>query len=642
MRRRLEITDMPIEIHLAIIQSVLEDPPEIKIQRPPEVTYLNRFTPPAKTLRRVCQRWKALIDQPSTYSSRLTTAILIPDAREDGPDPVTLEIFRFHLQHSNSLLAVRVVFYPPFMFPIGEIHRLLPFGDRLIKLEAYLQNMSLASHILPLLESFKRLPRLFDLTMHDVGVRNLGGDDSLNVGLSEATATSSTVTFSEICQSLPSLRKLNISSFQLEDAIHIPSDLTSLKLNINFLRLSTFLPSLCTSLRELNLNVHTGWSAEGDKSIFPLDSLVSLDIKADSQGLIDVLCRFKCPRLEHVGLKLIRVSNAIHSSETDSPPTSTQSIKTLRMEGFPLSLFWIAEVIGIPEVLERLTVVSIAREPGEDNTPDNRFDSLKRMKSHTLDIISPLTECSRFLGLYASKSIVQQLRLILHGTYTDMEDQNLHFEARFPSLQSLTLSGDYTLFTLMMIDGNISTGSDLHTLAFDPLGRLGEPIGQLYCDIWHGFASDAASRGTYSSVTTLTVPWPSAEPQFLSSLFRITPNIRTLIIKVDNYDDWTIEANSLTEYFRLLESLVVEGRDTSRWTYDDLENARPKAEAAISGILARRDGAGAPSSKLRNVILRSFSEWDVVEVRSYPQECGVLLQLEAAINDGDRRFFNRL
>jgi hypothetical protein len=212
---------MPVEIHLAIIQSALEDPLEIELPNSPEETCLNRFTRPAKTFRRVCQQWKALIDQPSTYTSRLTTAVLTSDFyySEDGPTPTAWEIYRSPLQLSKSLLAVKLVCYPPGTVPAKEICRLFPYRDRLVKFEAYLQDAYSTTHLIPLLGSLQQLPRLFDLTISD-------GDDA-GANYSKIPPTD---TFKEILQSLSSLRKLEIYSYELEDAIYIPSDLTSLNL----------------------------------------------------------------------------------------------------------------------------------------------------------------------------------------------------------------------------------------------------------------------------------------------------------------------------------------------------------------------------------------------------------------------------
>jgi hypothetical protein len=446
MHRRVEITNLPVEIHLAIIQSVLEVPPEIEIPDIPEKTYSNRFTRPAKTIRRVCQRWKVLVDLPSTYCGRITTALLVPDyaIEDDYLNSVTLENFRSRLQLSSSLLAVRLGFYPP-TYPVREICHLFPYGDRLVKFEACLQNMNPTSHMIPLLGSFKGLPRLFDLKIHDVHPNDGAINDTLKVGLLEAIQTPPTSTFREICQSLPSLRNLDIYSSKLEDSIYIPSDLTSLKLGIKLLRLSTFLPPLRTSLRELKLSIFTGWSAEGDKSIFSLDSLVSLDVRADSQDLIDVLCRLKCARLEHATLRLDRITDPIHHSEIDNTPTSDPSLRTLCMEGFPLSLLYLTEALNLPEVLERLTVVSLIEDLGrQDNAPDlNQFDILKRMKSHTLEIIFPLMDCSHFLELYPSISTVQQLRIMLPYMYMGNRGENFEARQTFPKLQYLDLAGGY-------------------------------------------------------------------------------------------------------------------------------------------------------------------------------------------------------
>jgi hypothetical protein len=644
MHRRVEITKLPIEIHLAIIQSVLEDPPEIEMPGIPEETYLNKFTRPAKTLRRVCQRWKALVDHPLTYSSRITTAVLEPDYDADeGYSSDALETFRSHLQLSNSFLVVRLGFYPP-MFPVKEIRCLFPYGDRLIKIEALFQKLSFTSHLMSLLGSFRGLPRLFDLTVQDVDEIYFGSNDDtrFNVGLSEATETNPPAgTFSEICQQLSSVRKLDIFSWELEDAIYMPSDLTSLGLHINIFCFHTFPPSLSTSLRELKLQVHSGWCTECDKSIFSLDALESLEIVADSQDLIDMLCRLKCARLEHAALILGNVTGEV-LPETYSTPTSTPSLRTLCVERFPLSLLWIVEALNVPEFFERLTVFSRVYESRcLEYTPDNRLGTFKKIKSHTLDISHLTSDCSHFLELYPGISTVQQLHVILHDDDTYMGDRGPHFEAPFPKLQSLTLAGGYISVTRMITNRTICTSGELHTLAFGLPTYLSPRIGQRHWDRWCDFAFDAASRDTYSSVTTLIVPWRSASLQFLSGLFRMTPNIRTLVVTVENYDDWTKEANSLSEHFHLLESVIVEGRDTSRWTIDDLENARPHTEAAIPSIIARCDETGARPSKLQRVILRSFSEWDVVEVRNYPQECGVLLQPETAIDDGDRGIFNR-
>jgi hypothetical protein len=69
------------------------------------------------------------------------------------------------------------------------------------------------------------------------------------------------------------------------------------------------------------------------------------------------------------------------------------------------------------------------------------------------------------------------------------------------------------------------------------------------------------------------------------------------------------------------------------YTFFVLESLRPAFEEKLPGFVDARVKAGA--DPVKEVVLRSASEWDFPQVRDIPQSCGVLLRLEAT-NPGDQ------
>jgi hypothetical protein len=86
---------------------------------------------------------------------------------------------------------------------------------------------------------------------------------------------------------------------------------------------------------------------------------------------------------------------------------------------------------------------------------------------------------------------------------------------------------------------------------------------------------------------------------------------------VKRCDAWILDELD-PDYTGNMDTLILEY--PQRVTIDDLELLRPAFEEKLPA---------AQASRLKTVTLRSFSVWDIPEVRNFPQDCGILLRLEA-------------
>lgn len=148
------IDGLPNELLISIHQQAL-DLQNLEIELPicPGASYLNRYTPLAKSFRAVCRRWKDLVDLPSNYLARMTAIcfVITPTGFKCG-EWVYWDKFRSHAEQPRSLLAVR--FHAPLHFfwladekksvlieqCLQEIHFLSSYEDHLVNSVAQVQS----------------------------------------------------------------------------------------------------------------------------------------------------------------------------------------------------------------------------------------------------------------------------------------------------------------------------------------------------------------------------------------------------------------------------------------------------------------------------------------------------------------------
>jgi hypothetical protein len=228
------INDLPNEVLLFILQEA-SGPSKNELQHPVEFacdTFLNRFTRSAKVIRRVCHRWKGLLDAPLTHTSRVTTAVLDINyfATDEPCQHRNAERFRNHLRLSKSLLIVRLVAYPASYTYLrmteeerrsavaafsNEIYRLSSYGDRLKKITLLIGIAELLPPTTAVLRSLGCNSDLEEMSIER-------GPLLLN-----PNPRGSITELHDVCHALPSLRRLSLSPIKVVD---LPSSscLTSL------------------------------------------------------------------------------------------------------------------------------------------------------------------------------------------------------------------------------------------------------------------------------------------------------------------------------------------------------------------------------------------------------------------------------
>jgi len=266
MKPLIQLNDLSNELLLPILQHVLESELDTKITRWEKI-YLNRFTPSAKTLRRVCRRWKSVVDLPSNYASRSTRATLLLDYCANPGEPSSdVNRFRAFIEESKGLTAVSFALFHFLNIPgmkdhrqmqesiSLEIQRLAACKDRLIELDLVLMNHSLATHVVKSITSLGRFPRLIKMNI------------CLTPGIQSEVETTSS---SEFLRSDTILNPMGLTISNM-------SKLSSLILELP--QCSRFL-SLCNDLRDLTLRFPHAWNPAEEAMPFALDSLTSLRLE---------------------------------------------------------------------------------------------------------------------------------------------------------------------------------------------------------------------------------------------------------------------------------------------------------------------------------------------------------------------------
>jgi len=644
MNRPVQANGLPLEITRSIVRiaSRIDDRELPKPRDPYGRRFLNRFSRSARTTRAVCRQWKELTDERSNYSSRVSFIIMKLDDRSFNSDleekeqkfPRLLKEFQSDLQIAcDSLLSVSIGFNKPVFMGLNTVqeHWITLFCDEVLRLTSCdgpgsrLVSMDLA-----------------------IRLAYFGIEHILPGWVAQPTVG--------------------------DPAIHIPSTLHSLCENHRHFNLETlFTPNL--QLRELKIHMPLRWNIENQLSNIRLNSLVSLEVSAETTAAAANLIRSIGYRhLEHLSI-------VVGSCNYETDPqallgidnhVSLPHLKTLHIDVVHLVSLFVLGVVHIPGVvLEKFTISQciptyqdlLKQEQGPWNSHKS---ALPKVQSRSIEIAQTPHDSVLLLDLpmYSDREFVRILRLILDlSRYHEAEKKEIStYRGHFPGLQSLAIQAGYDNIDVMThVLSGISTGQDLHTLHIEL--RPGIPYGSPFINtepdlsIWDNFVVEASSQGRYSSITTLvtTLIWPIPASEFnedtpvmsrlVRTLFVLAPRVRTLVLKVEpirTRQCWPLydlePARALSArgergkvHLPFLEMIILEYQHPV--TMGSLEHLRLQFENELPSLTTDRVLLGARA--ISTVILKCAGEEGIPEFRDYPQKCGILLRLEA-VEDGSK------
>jgi hypothetical protein len=686
MNQSVQINDLPDDILLHIQKQ--QTIPEIQLPTNPESTYLNRYTPSAKALRCVCRRWKELVDLRSNYHARITTAVIqLQTSREDSHCHGR-ETFRTHLEQSRSLLAVLFVAIhkgrprdPEILSNRTvnecaiEIHRLVGYGGRLIQLEADFgswQFDALTQHLFTAVLSLgsHAMLQVVHLTI------KCGGSNFF-IEHAKSASKDSWPALEKMLGHVPSIRKLQIIDSggwmpQMEGIrrirLRLPQTLTSLFL-LAEVRCFRELFASCTGLTHLKLYLRGNIFDESQhRDQIEMNSLVSLQLEGYAIGVTNIFNLLRCNSVERVILDLLDYPNGdgsydnlegsgLHNS------TSFPSLKNLVVRSCLLPAISTLAAISIPDyhILQLLRITVRDHFSPRDVIPGTLPDLMGRMPAHRFEISAEGPTCAALLKTYPHSDAVRHLRVTINPREDSLDLQVLDegLKLSYTRLLSLSIVAEDVLHRQEFnsyLDSADAAELMSEVVYFGGVDGSDWNLGQL------GVIEDLRLAPPVGSTSTFILCRPfSYDPasdkftlKSISALLNLCQHARTLVVKyVKNYyydmlaipeDTYLFErgwnSGTISEDIGKRNGIrdldEINPHDTSGMdniilveypplyvTIDDLERLRPVFEEKLPAIQASRDWP------LKSVILRSFSVWDIPEVRDFPQDCGVLLRLEA-------------
>jgi len=212
-------------------------------------------------------------------------------------------------------------------------------------------------------------------------------------------------------------------------------------------------------------------------------------------------------------------------------------------------------------------------------------------------------------------------------------------EFTFTNARKLTVS--VTKLKLLPELLQVNSGSSLRELEiqkhpdFDDMNQTVHSPGWQY---WRSFVSREIGKGTYNSVTTLSVAWPPGWDKLFTSLLELCKNTRTLHLQyLHIYGGFQVlhkleSLHSTEEYSS--KGIVVPNLRTIIMGFgipDDLDGwlkrSREELERVLPTFAEARRRAGA--DPLHTVILRHpYSEFKKTSQNSFLLDCGIRLCFE--------------
>jgi hypothetical protein len=668
---------LPAEILLTIFRAICDTESDIAQYSVPRFpndsdVYLNRYRHPAKVLRRVCRRWCQLVDLPSTYFLRVTTAYLV----SEPPQMQDLTSYREHIKSSRSMLSLGFRFgismddldedmkpedLPPTIVEpvlrfVEEMRSAITLQKRLISLRAWISEECILAILREVLQSLDR-----SAPLADIGIEEGRGipDEYSGYILPEALGIPKAKVGPEVFHlgRLESVRQLRVLNPWCNARIILPPALTDLSLEFQLTDLPSILASCGGCLKMVELFITNNLSDEEEERFYMLPSIILptvkvISIHADSRTAQIAIKKITCPNLEEIMFGR-------------SPDGVWESPEVKDM--------WKIEKVAMPN-LKRIQVPYVAFLAFCDLSSVIDFPLLDQFaiaawNSLSTDIVN-IVPGLQFKALTCEETSYSWLAALAGILDVQMVEEflitlpnrgvfDLNFDGRefsfiLPNLKNLSISGENlsiiskllskmeigeqleTLELIHLVDQNTPSPESLHRLypelAKSLIGKLSE---------WEKFVS-RGMRGFSRVKTIITAPPPRTlqSTRFLQNLFELCQKAETFVIK-----DLTIDLLEQLPYLDEIQSkgsgssehedaaigphlqhLIFEAASPSEFGYRSLLSLKPKLEETFTSFAAARVAAGAVEMKYFTV--RLVNPLETSEAVELPMDRGAVLRLE--------------
>jgi len=686
MSKDCSVAFLPEELLLSIFREVCDlETQGYCVSHKEDETYLNHYRRSAKVLRRVSRFWRHLVDLPSSYYLRITTAYLSLFLTRFGKHSK----YREHVEISKSMLSVRFDFllpgallqredrysdggHEPLVRFLDEVRYIMTLQDRLIGIHGLILDPEILEIFLGILQGLDgsaivRHINFFESSPNSsistVRVR-IDPEDRLKLSGSEGLAER--FSFDQ----LNSVRGFRIHEPWCTKRLKPPCALSTLEVGIGLPYVRSLLSSCGDQLEFLGIHVAVAYSRaqkEEFRSCDPisLPSLKSLSVRTDSIIMGILLKKLICLNVQVASLSTendqrMELPDGFRTSwNTDfHGGVEMPNLKQLHLMDMSELPFCVLGTIQVPP-LEHFTISdsSLGREDWRQ-MPAHVLERLRKLRFKFLELDKAKTEWFSLLARIFDLSNVEGLRITLpdYSILNPLERID-PFLAQFPSLRQLAIAAK-NLPLISRLLSSFSTGQGLESLEVilqdDPYYPKPDHL-RRFPEVYHSLHSKPseldrfaeANAGAFGKVKTLITAHAeihtSQVPRFLQSLCTLCGNMETLVIK-----DLTVPAmqelrslkevqssNVMTdprasEMFPLrIEHVVLETTPSYAPTFDHLLDLKPKLHQVAAEFAAFR--ATIPgTADMKSFTVRLIDALELPERVDFNLECGAVLRLEVA------------